>query len=354
MQEQTWFRKNWKLVVNVLTFLALVLLIVLSRHQIGATIKNLGHVHAWVLLLIIPIEALNYHAQAKIYQRLFEIVGNKLDYWFLYKAALELNFVNHVFPSGGVTGLSYFSLRMRNGKELTPGKASLIHLIKLTLYVVAFEIILIFGVFALAVNGKASGLVILVASSLSTLLIVGTLFSAYIVGSRPRINSFFTALTKFLNYLIHIVRPKSKEAINIESARVLFDDFHDNYQEVKHHFSKLKSPFYYSILADITEIAAAYVVYLAFGKHINIGAMILAYGIANFAGLISVVPGGFGIYEGLMTAVLATAGVPPGVSLPATIMYRFLNTLIQIPPGYYLYQRTLKRGDLYPVERTGA
>jgi hypothetical protein len=351
MQEQTWFRKNWKLVVNILTFFALVLLIVLSRHQIGATITNLGHVHAWVLLLIIPIEALNYHAQAKIYQRLFDIVGNKLDYKFLYKASLELNFVNHVFPSGGVTGLSYFSLRMRKGEDLTPGKASLVHLIKLTLYVVAYEIILIFGVFALAINGRANNIVILVASSLSTLLIVGTLFCAYIVGSRHRINGFFTTLTKIVNYLIHIVRPKNKEAINIKAARSLFDDFHENYQDIKHNFSRLKSPFYYSILADVTEIGAAYIVYIAFGKPINIGAVILAYGIANFAGLISVVPGGFGIYEALMTAVLASTGVPPGISLPATIMYRFLNTLLQIPPGYYLYQRTLKRGGMSPVER---
>jgi uncharacterized protein (TIRG00374 family) len=349
-EKQTWFKKNWKLLVNILTFFALVLLIILSRHQIGATIKNLGQVHAWVLVLIIPIEALNYHAQAKIYQRLFEIVGNKLDYKFLYKASLELNFVNHVFPSGGVTGLSYFSLRMRKGNELTPGKASLIHLIKLTLYVVAYEIILIFGVCALAVMGRANDIVILVASSLSTLLVVCTLFFAYIVGSKKRINSFFTYITKILNHIIGTFRPKNKEIINIASARNLFDDFHNNYQDIKHNFSSLKSPFYYSLVADLTEIAAAYVVYIAFGKLINVGAVILAYGIANFAGLISVVPGGFGIYEGLMTAVLASTGVPPGVSLPATIMYRFLNTLIQIPPGYYLYQRNFKRNKQPPVE----
>ena len=62
------------------------------------------------------------------------------------------------------------------------------------------------------------------------------------------------------------------------------------------------------------------------------------------AGLISVLPGGVGVYEGLMTAVLAAAGIPAAVSLPVTIMYRVINTVIQIPPGYYLYHRAL-RGD---------
>jgi uncharacterized protein (TIRG00374 family) len=88
------------------------------------------------------------------------------------------------------------------------------------------------------------------------------------------------------------------------------------------------------------------VVYLAFGHLVNVGAVILAYAIANFAGLVSVLPGGIGIYEGLMTAVLASTGVRPGISLPVTVMYRVVNTLIQIPPGYYLYQRTLRRGNL--------
>ena len=91
-----------------------------------------------------------------------------------------------------------------------------------------------------------------------------------------------------------------------------------------------------------------YVVYIAFGHLVNVGAVILAYAIANFAGLVSVLPGGIGVYEALMTAVLASTGVKPGISLPVTVMYRVVNTLIQIPPGYYLYQKTLRRHELPP------
>jgi uncharacterized protein (TIRG00374 family) len=87
------------------------------------------------------------------------------------------------------------------------------------------------------------------------------------------------------------------------------------------------------------------VVFLAFGQAVNVGAVILAYAIANFAGLVSVLPGGVGIYEALMTTVLATTGIPAGVSLPVIIMYRLLNTLIQIPPGYYFYLKTLHEGN---------
>jgi len=219
---------------------------------------------------------------------------------------------------------------------------------KIALYIVAYEVLLIFGLLALASKGRVNNLVILVATALSTLLIVGTFLFAYIVGSRSRINSFFTTLTRVLNRIIHVVRPKYPETINIEGARRLFDDFHANYKTIKDSSSQLKAPFWYSLLADITEIGTLYVVYIAFGHFVNIGAVILAYGIANFAGLISVLPGGVGIYEGLMTAVLASTGIPVGVSLPVTVMYRVLNTLIQIPPGYYLYHKAIKRGEQPP------
>src|SRR5665213_1567528 len=145
MSQKSFLRRNWKLILNLVTLGALVLLIYAIRDQLAATIDNLGHVNAWALLLIVPIELLNYHSQARLYQRLFAIVGNKLSYKFLYKMSLELNFVNHVFPSGGVTGLSYFGLRLRERKDISGGKATLIQVMKIALTFLSFEVVIIFG-----------------------------------------------------------------------------------------------------------------------------------------------------------------------------------------------------------------
>lgn len=349
MSETTFFKRRWKLILNWVTLLALAVLIYASRHQLGATIGNLAHVNGWALLLIIPVELLNYHAQARLYQRLFRLVGNELSYKFLYRASLELNFVNHVFPSGGVTGISYFGLRLRKGDEISGGKATLIQIMKLALTFLSFELLIIIGLLSLAVMGRVSNLTILVAASVSTLLVVGTAVFVYIVGSKDRIDAFFTTVTKGLNRVIQLARPTHPETINIDRARRLFNDFHDNYQQLKNNSRELKAPFWYAFLANLTEVMALYVFYIAFGHLVNIGAVILAYAVANFAGLVSVLPGGVGVYEALMTAVLATAGVSAGVSLPITVMYRVVNTLVQIPPGYYLYQRALRRGAQPPI-----
>lgn len=345
MSEDTPTARRWKVILNVVTLMALLLLVFAIRKQLGDTFRNLARVHAWALLLMVPIEALNYHAQTRLYQRLFGLVGNHLPYRYLYKMALELNFVNHVFPSGGVTGISYFSLRLRGETAISGGKATLIHIIKIVLTFLSFELLIIFGVISLTVMGRVNNLTILVASWLSAMLFFGTIGFAYIVGSKQRINSFFTAVTRGLNRLIHFVRPHHPETINIVRAREVFGEFHDNYQQIRQSRRQLRAPFWYALLANVTEVAALYVVYVAFGHLVNIGAVILAYAVANFAGLVSVLPGGVGIYEALMTAVLVSAGVPAAVSLPVTVMYRVVNTLIQIPSGYYLYHRNLTRQD---------
>ena len=133
MSEKSFVRRRWKLIINIVTLVALMVLIYAIRDQIVETFNNLGRVNAWILLTMIPIQAWNYHAQARLYQHLFGIVGNKLPYKHLYRASLELNFVNHVFPSGGVTGISYFGLRMRDGQKLTATKATLVQVMKLGL-----------------------------------------------------------------------------------------------------------------------------------------------------------------------------------------------------------------------------
>lgn len=268
------------------------------------------------------------------------LVGNKLKYNFLFRTSLELNFVNQVFPSGGVTGISYFGVRLRNN-EITGGKATLIQIMKLGLLFLSFEILLILGLFLLAVENHASNMIILVTSSISTLLIVGTLAFAMIIGSQRRIKTTFTTVTSFINRAIHIVRPHHPETISIERIERVVMELHNNYKLITSNYRQLRGPFLWALLINATEVLKIYVVYLAFGEFVNLGAIILAYSVANFAGLVSVMPGGVGVYEAIMTGVLVAAGVPAALSLPVTVMYRVLSTLIQIPPGYYFYQKSI-------------
>lgn len=347
MKSAKYISQHWKILLNILTVGILLILIIFLRHDILSTLSNLGRANAFVLLLLIPIEALNYHAQAKLYQGLFAAVGNKVSYKSLYKVSLELNFVNDIFPSAGVSGVSYFGLRTRSD-EITGGKASIVQLIKLTLIFASFELLMIIGLIFMAVAGRVNDVTILVATFVSTVTVVLTWIFIYIVKSRSRINSAFIFFTRLLNRIIHYFTHDHPEAIKLDRVKASVDELHDNYKVISSNYRQLKWPFGYAFLANLTEVLAIYAVYVAFGHWVNFGAVIIAYAVANFAGLIAVLPGGIGVYEAIMTAVTAAAGIPVRLSIPVVVCYRILNTLIQLPPGYYFYHKALNHSHQKP------
>jgi len=333
-------QSKWKQIITILTLLAFAVLIYVLWDQVAETFSRLDDVRASVLLLIIPLQLWNYHAYTRMYQGLFEIIGNKIKYRPMYRVAVELNFVNHILPSAGVSGFAFFSLRLKQ-YGVSASKATLVQILRFAMVFISFQVLLFGGLMMLALAGKASNLTILVASSIGTLLTVGTLLALYIIGSRRRIDSFFTTLTKLLNRTIQLVRPKHPETINVARAREAFFELHQNYLIIKKNHASLKKPLLQAFFGNVSEVACIYVVYLAFSAAVNPGAIILAYAVANFAGLISVLPAGIGVYEALTAAVLVTAGVPLSIGIPATIMYRVVSASVQLPVGYYLYQKTI-------------
>jgi uncharacterized protein (TIRG00374 family) len=345
MAEEKKRAQRWKVIINTFTFAALALLFYLVWDDIVETFQRLDDVNLWILLLIIPAQAINFLAYSKMYQYLLTFLGHTLKLKTLYRITLELNFVNHVFPSGGVSGFSYFSLRMKPLKVST-SQSTLIQVMRFVLIFVSFQALLVFGLLALTLSGSVNNFVLLLSGSLATLLLVGTLLTGYIVGSKRRINSFFTGATKFINKIIGYVRPNNKETISVARVEKGFTELHENYVLFRKDFGVLGRPLWQALVANATEIITLYAVFAAFGFWVNPGAVILAYAVANFAGLVAVLPGGVGIYEALMATVLASAGIPVSVSIPVIIMYRVLTIVLQLPLGYYLYNRAVQDNDI--------
>lgn len=333
---------NWKLIFTLLTFLAFIGLVIALRHQIIETFKNLSEVNAWILLLMVVWQSLSYYSYARMYRQLFLLLGEKIRFRSLLRVTIELNFINNILPSGGVSGISYFSLRMRDA-DVNPSKSAVVQVGRFILIFLSFEILLLFGLFMLAIVGNVNNLTMLIGGSAATVLVIATFGLAFIVSSKKRINTFFTFTTKQINRAIHFFRPNRPEAINIDKVRETFTGMHDNYQLLKENPDALKKPLTWALLVNAAEVLTVYTVYAAFGYWVNPGAVIIAYAVANFAGIISVLPGGVGIYEALMTATLAATGISPAISIPVTIMYRVLNMGLQLPAGYYFYHKALNQ-----------
>lgn len=338
--------QKWRQAVTGLTLVILVVLVYTLRREIGDVVNNLGKVNTWALLLMIPLQLLNYDAYARLYTELFRLLKENIRYKDMFKLTFELTLVNHILPSAGVSGISYFSLRMKS-LGVSSAKSTLLQVMKFVLIFTSFELLLIIGLLFLSVKGHTNNFIILVAGSLSTLLIVFTVIALFVAESKSRIRDFLTIVTKLLNNIVRLFRSKNTDLFDISRARQTFEELHDNYATLKRNWRELKKPFLYSFIANATEVLTVYVVFIAFGSYVNLGAVILAYAVANFAGLLSVLPGGIGVYEALMTGVLAATGIKPQLSIPVIVMYRVLSILIQLPPGYYFYHKALNSGKMF-------
>jgi putative heme transporter len=346
-------RKNFKFWLNVVTIVALVVLVVLSRHQIVEAFKRLRDLNASALLLMIPLQSLNYYSVARLYRDYFRTQGEELNMRTMYAVALELNFVNHVFPSGGVSGFSYLSVRLKQ-LGISTAKSTLAQILRFALTFISFLGLLFLGMLILALRRHTSPLTILISSSIAFLTLFGVVVGIFIISDERRIKSFTGFLPRILNKAIGVFRKHDRETISMEKVERTMGDLHQDYVLLSRDWRKLKMPFVWALLINVTDLLTIYSVYAAFGSLINPGALILAYAVANFAGLIAVLPGGVGVYEGLMTATLASAGVDKALALSATVVYRVLNMLYALPIGYVLYQKVLRRAGGHIAEEENA
>ena len=56
MSDKTYLGRHWKILLNIVTLLALAVLVYAVRHDLTTTFRNLARVHAWALVLLLPIE----------------------------------------------------------------------------------------------------------------------------------------------------------------------------------------------------------------------------------------------------------------------------------------------------------
>jgi uncharacterized membrane protein YbhN (UPF0104 family) len=91
----------------------------------------------------------------------------------------------------------------------------------------------------------------------------------------------------------------------------------------------------------LIELATFYMTFIAFGKLINPGIAIMAYLFANIASIFGGIFFSTGIFELGMAGTLVALGQPLALAISVTTVYRVINLIIGLPPGYYFYRQYL-------------
>lgn len=332
--------KTW---LSLVTLVLVVVILYAARHELVRAWHLLGQVNIWVLLLLVPTQIISYYAAgAMVFSYLKEKFGLEVNSIESAKIALELNFVNHILPSAGVSGASYMTWRL--GKlGVSAGRATLAQVVRFAATFAAFLVLLLVAVVVITLDRGLERIPILVASGLASVIVIGTLLTIYVIQSRVRLHKAAEFITRYANTLGRRLLRRSEPLVSQKDINTFFEDLHNDYLELSHDPTVLKKPFLWGLVFVMSEVSLFWITFWALGTPINPAPLLIAYGLAGFAGSFFFTPGGVGGYEALMVGFLAASGIDKGAVIAATLLSRAILMLLTIISGYYFYQHALNK-----------
>lgn len=328
---------------HFLFFLALVVIVILAYTQFsqvqsfGSLIKKM---HWWLLFLIFPIRYFYYRANAKYFERFFLVFKQKTNFKKLFEATVTMNFVNIVFPSGGLSGVGY--LRKILSPDIDSTNTTLAQLCWYLLSFFAYLIFLLVAFVMLLLSNQvihiSSRIIVLVLFIILSVAVAGLLFIF-----NPNLTENVTIVAfKPINALLKLIK---KRIFGKARIKRFLNQIRDSIGFLKQNYTKLGKPFFYCCLMIFWDILTIYIIFMAFDEFVNPGIVVAGYIIALITSLASVVTAGIGVYEAGMVATFVGLNVAFDTAFAVTIVYRIIALWMFIPVGLLFYKRTLLDED---------
>ena len=331
--------------VSVITLILLSIIVYLAWPEIIKAVGLIGSTNIWVLSLLIPIQLISYYANGGMIFSYLRSKGNlkSTSHWQMTRIALELNFVNHILPSGGAAGFSYLGwLLGRHG--VSAGRATMAQIVRFVLVFVSFIALLLVCIAILVFDHRINKTIVILCTVMIVVVVLATAAILYMVSNHKRLIKFSNWITRTVNKITSkITRGKKTEVLKLEQVEVFFTDIHKDYLEILDEKKILIKPLIWAIIENIMNVALIYVAFVSLGYWVSPPMLFLACGLSAIAAVVSSVPGGAGVYETVMVAFLASSGVPADVAIAGTLLARIALLGGTIVFGYVFYQLTINK-----------
>ncbi|MEY4579456.1 MAG: hypothetical protein RL701_4159 [Pseudomonadota bacterium] len=97
----------------------------------------------------------------------------------------------------------------------------------------------------------------------------------------------------------------------------------------------------WQLVIIMADAATLWVLIRALGTHAEVLAVFASFMLANLFRAVGLIPRGLGTFEGMSVLMLKVVGVPIGIALAATLLFRVLSFWLPMPVGFALYQRRI-------------
>ena len=332
--------KSW---LSIITLLLVAVIVFFSRGELVHAWNLLGTVNIWILLLLIPAQIFVYYVGGEM---MFSYLRSKgaiehVSVKDQTQMALEMNFVNHVLPSGGVSGISYMSWRL--GKYgISPGRATMAQLVRFAMAFVAYLVLVIVGVIAITIDGSINRWILFASFSVvlgSFILGVG---AVYVLSSRHRMWKFADLVVRRGNRFVRrITFGRKKRVFQYKEVERFFTDMHFDFEALRRDRKLLIKPLLWGFVFTLGDVLLFLITFWSMGIVFNPAPLLIAYGLAIIVSMVVITPGGAGAYEAVMIGFLAMAGVTQSQAIAGVVLTRVILLLGTILLGYVFYQRSI-------------
>ena len=106
----------------------------------------------------------------------------------------------------------------------------------------------------------------------------------------------------------------------------------------------------WALASWLSDAAALWLVFAAFGEFLHPGVLLVGYGLANLINALpELTPGWLGVMESALALAYAALGVPAGIALMAVLAYRLLSYWLPVAVGLLPGLQMLRAGDNIPT-----
>ncbi|HMN26990.1 MAG TPA: YbhN family protein [Caldilineaceae bacterium] len=292
-----------------------------------------GQMSRWLILLAVILQVGSYLGSGYLMQSVVRLTGQRISLLRGIVITLAANSVSLL--AGGTVlafALTYRWMRSSGVSREGAGFACTLPWVFNNLVLVLFAVT---GLLYLVYLHKltTAGMVALVSSVLLLVLVV------LVVAWGIRYQRRLTRLAHWVAQRWATFRHKPTDAAAVDRA---LGQLFDAWKLLRQ--GGWRAPLLGAVLNNGLDILMLYILFIAAGHRLGLGALLAGYGLPLLLGKLGILPGGLGIVEGSMAVIYGTLGLPTALSLVVILVYRLLAFWIPTVLGFllvaYLQQRS--------------
>jgi len=283
-----------------------------------------------LVILAIIAESLRYLAVALYTQKLLHFLGHHIGLWPFVELMFAGGSANRIVSAGGAAGI-YVRYRFFDKHGLSLGDLAIV----LTLQNLMTGLILLstflLGLWYLLGHQLIGGTQLLVATAMIALML-GLLVCFIALYRRPRkLKRFLASLAKLID--VPIKKVTKKGIYNARGLVLGVDNLYAGMKVAREKPLETGKALAYGVMTLFADIFSLYFVFHALGFPIRLDVLVVGYVITNYVISLLLMPEGIGVTELSLSAVYISLGVPPGIVVVTTLLFRLIAFWLPIGVG---------------------